>query len=153
MMSFQLRVVGRCPSPSALIEPDQTKDILCREAADRPSAVTGYHKAVIRANDEGRGMQELLFPVVVRAGRLRHFFRVQAIPDRISDSEFLNGLSGLFKRVNRSCDDLDPFRLEVLKVCLEISQLLITERSPVPPVYEEHPVSVCGVFREADHFP
>jgi hypothetical protein len=48
---------------------------------------------------------------------------------------------------------LNSLELEISKQCLEISRLLITKRSPVTPVDDEHHITDGGIIREVNRFP
>jgi hypothetical protein len=134
--------------PMTFVKFYNPQHVFCHEASYRPCAVTGHNDGLFWTEQKVRGMKIFLLFFVIGSGHPRYFLRDQAVTDWKGDPMFINHLSRFLNRVDRCCNDLDLFRLEFLIQCLEVSQLLIAERSPMTAIDQDYTVSLPYSFRK-----
>ena len=136
--------------PVLLVIPDHCQDIARTEPANGTGAVAGHFDCTCRPDDKACWMQELFLLLKISTEGSACFFQVQPMGYREGKPQVIDCFLRLIPGIHRSCQYIHVFRLEVLHMLLEISQLLIAERSPVAPVNQEHPVSPTEVLVNSD---
>jgi hypothetical protein len=107
----------------------------------------------VGSEDEGGGLDvrpAFMVPRVAADGARRRL-RIQVVEHRELEAEPLDGSPGVLLSIGRERHDLRVGGVEVRAVLLEVSQLLTTVASPVPPVEEKHGSGAAETVGDAEY--
>jgi hypothetical protein len=123
--------------------PQLLHDLQCiagSEPTDLPAGIHGLGDPSVGPEYEGRRLDmrpAVMIPRVAADGARRRL-RIQAVEHPELEPEPLDRSPRVLSSIGRERHDLRARGVELRAVLLEVSQLLTTVASPVPPVEEEH---------------
>ncbi len=113
---------------------DQLESVCCGQTPDGSGTVDGNDHGAITIQQETGGMQKILLLFVKSAGQIGDILRLDSERNREGQLQTADGLDRVFVGIDRGRQQSCVALFEGLEIVLKISQLLMTERSPVPAV-------------------
>lgn len=126
--------------------PDKAEAVRSGQTADGPAAVDIHQHLPVAVEKEAGGVQKALFPMIKGAGVAGELSGVDAPADGETQRLLIHQSAGILAAVDGEGQQAGVVGGELVERLLVVSQLLTTERSPLPPVNQQHPPPAAQVL-------